>query len=560
MAKGATRFLLLALVCGTTTYVASVAAQVRVPDAGRIQEQLRAPEPPRTPAQPQIRIEPPRGDAKAVTAPFYVASFRVRGATVFPEAQLAALLGEPMRAMTLAEVQALAERITDHYRKHGYIVARAIIPPQDVRDGVVEVRVVEGRYDRIDIANASEISERRIRGTVAGVREDSVVHGPALERAVLLLSDLAGIQPKATLEPAAQPGYTNLLLEISQTRATEFDAVLDNAGSRFTGRTRFSAGAIFNSPLKIGDRASARVIASEKLLSARLAYEAPLGRGGLRAGVYGYGTWYELGEDFASLDASGDTRGAGALLSYPFIRSTDLNVRLQFGGEARALEDRIGAQGIVNEKAIRVLQWGAGGDFRDTLLGGGITAFHALVSDGRVDLRTPELLQGDESTAGTQGGFDKFLLAVQRLQHVTKNTRLAINYTAQIASTNLDSSEKFSVGGPGGVRAYPSGEAAGDDVMLVQAELRYTGISWQGGQLTPAFFVDFARSRINHHTWPGFTGTNDRYLSALGLGVEWTRTNQFFARGWFARKLGDEPATADTDSDSRVWLQGGVLF
>ena len=560
MAKGAKHFLLLALVCGTTGHVTPVGAQVPVPDAGRIQEQLRAPEPPRSPAQPQIRIEPPRGDAKPVTAPFHVRSFRVRGATVFREAQLAALLGEPMRAMTLAEVQALAERITEHYRKHGYIVARAIIPAQDVRDGVVEVRVVEGRYDRIDIANASEISERRVRATVAGVREDSVVHGPTLERAVLLLSDLAGVQPKATLEPAAQSGYTNLLLEISPTRATEFDAVLDNAGSRFTGRTRLSAGAILNSPLGIGDRMSARLIGSEKLLSARLGYEAPLGPAGLRAGVYGYGTWYELGEDFASLDASGDTRGAGASLSYPLIRSADLNVRLQLGGEARALEDRIGAQGIVNEKAIRVLQWGAGGDFRDSLLGGGLSAFHVTASHGKVELRTPDLLMGDDATAGTHGGFDKFLFAVQRLQHVTKNVRLAINYTAQIAATNLDSSEKFSVGGPGGVRAYPSGEAAGDDVMLIQAELRYTGISWLGGQLTPAIFVDFARSRINHHTWPGFTGKNDRYLSALGLGLEWTRTNQFFARGWFAHKLGDEPATADTDSDRRVWLQGGVLF
>ncbi len=559
MAKGATRLLLLALVCGTTGYAAPVAAQLPVPDAGRIQEQLRTPEPPRSPAPAQIRIEPPRGEAKRDTAPFYVASFRVRGATVFPEAQLAALLGQPMRAMTLAEVQALAERITEHYRKQGYIVTRAIIPAQDVRDGVVDVLVVEGRYERIDIANASEISEVRVRATVAGVREDAVVHGPTLERAVLLLSDLAGIQPKATLEPAAQPGYTNLSLEISPTRAAEFDAVLDNAGSRFTGRTRFSAGAIVNSPLKIGDRASARVIASEKLLSTRLGYEAPVGPPGMRASAYGYATWYELGEDFASLDASGDTHGAGAFLSYPFIRSGNLNLRMQLGGEARALEDRIGSASIVNEKAIRVLQWGGAGDFRDSALGGGITAFHGTASHGRVDLRTPDLLQSDAATAGTQGEFNKFVLALQRLQTVTRDLRLAINYTAQLAGDNLDTSEKFSVGGPGGVRAYPSGEAAGDDVSLIQAELRYQA-AWLGGQLVPSIFVDYARSRINHHTWPGFTGNNIRHLSAWGVGVEWTRTDQFFARGWYASKLGNEPATADTDSTSRVWLQAGVLF
>lgn len=551
---------LTALLCGGLG-LAPAAAQVPPPDAGRIQEQLRIPEPPRTPAAPQIRIEPPRGEAKVETPPFFVASFRVRAATVFSEEELLRVLGAPNRAMTLQEVQALVERITELYRSRGYIVARALIPAQDVRDGVVEVRVVEGRYERIDIANASEISEARIRGLLGGVREDAVVHGPTLERAVLLLSELAGIQPKATLEPGAQAGYTNLLLEIAPTRATEFDAGLDNGGSRFTGRYRLSAGAALNSPFKIGDRASARLITSgDRLLSVRLGYEAPLGSSGLRGNAYAYETPYELGEEFAALDASGSARGVGGALFYPLLRSSERNFRIQGGGEARKLEDRIGSFDIVNEKSVRVLQLGGGGDFRDAFVDGGITAFQALATLGRLSLNTAALAETDAATAGTQGDFYKILLSAQRLQRITAALRLTLSYTAQLAADNLDSSEKFSVGGPTGVRAYPPGEAAGDDVHFAQGELHYNAGSWLGGQLTPMLFLEHARSRINHRTWEGFTGNNIRTLSAFGVGAEWSRFGQFFARGWYAHKLGKEAATADTDRKSRIWLQAGVTF
>src|SRR5205085_6554691 len=196
--------------------------------------------------------------------------------------------------MTLAEVQKLADRITEAYKNRGYIVARALVPAQDVRGGVVTVQVVEGRYERIDINNASELSESRIRALLGNVREDAIVHGPTLERAVLLISDLAGIQPKATLEPGAQPGYTNLVLEITPTKTPDFDITLDNGGSLYTGRYRLNAGVTSNSPFNRGDRLSARVIYSGPgLQSIRFAYDAPVWLPGMRIAGYLSDTEYK---------------------------------------------------------------------------------------------------------------------------------------------------------------------------------------------------------------------------------------------------------------------------
>ena len=535
-------------------------AQVPPPDAGRIQEQLRVPEPPRKPAAPQIRIAPP-GEAKGDSAPFFVRSFRVTGATVFPEQRLAALLGEPQRPMRLAEVQALADRVTELYRTHGYIVARALIPAQDVRDGIVEVRVVEGRYQRIDISNASDISERRLRELLGNVREDALVHGPTLERAVLLISDLAGVQPKATLEAGTQPGFTNLILEVVPTAFAQYDVSVDNAGSRYTGRYRLSAGAALNSPLHIGDRLSVRALTSgSNLGSIQLSYDAPLGYTSLRAGGYVSDTEYKLGDVFSGLDASGSARSYGATLVYPAVRTADLNLRAQLVGERRELVDRLGAFGTKNNRSMQLVRWGGSGDARDGLLGGGLTAFQILLTQGTLALHSPDFATSDAATARTQGDFRKVSLAANRLQTLTDKLRLTLTYTGQLAADNLDSSEKFSVGGITGVRAYPPGEAAGDDVHLLQIELRYDAGSWRGGRLAPLLFLDHAQSHLNHRLWDGFNGKNVRHLSDFGVGTEWAIPGAWFVRGWYAHKLGGEAATAEPDRAARLWLQAGLLY
>lgn len=531
------------------------------PDAGRIQEQLRIPEPRRPAAPPAIRIEKPAPGPQAQTAPFRVERFRISGATAFSEPELLRLLGEPRRHLTLAQVQALVERVTRHYQDHGYVVARAFVPAQDVRNGVVEVAVLEGRYGRIEINNASEVSESRLRALLGGVRELSLVHGPTLERAVLLLSDMAGIEPKATLEPGEQTGLTNLILEVVPAAAYEADVTVDNAGSRFTGRNRLTAGLLRNSPLGIGDRLGGRIVVSDdRLFAVRLSYEAPLGASGLRGTAYLSHAAYELGDAFASLEQEGTASAAGVSLAYPVVRSTALNVRLLAGGEARDLEDDIGVLGVVNRKRVRVLQAGIAGDARDATLAGAVSGFQILLSAGHLDLRPPSLQQADAQTAGTEGGFTKLAFSANRVQALTQALRASLVYVGQHALHNLDSSEKLSIGGVAGVRAYPIGETPGDEAHIVQAEARYQAGGVLGGQLTPMVFADWAWSRLNHKTWAGFTGTNERTLKGYGFGAEWGIAGSMFMRGLYARRIGDEPATAEPDRKDRFWLQIGLLL
>ncbi len=348
----------------------SVLAQVP-PNSGRVEEQLRVPLAPPTIKPSEIRIEPPTADKKADSPPFHVAGFRVTGATVFTELQLLEVLGPAGRELTLAQVQERVDRLTNFYKHSGYVVARALVPAQDVRDGIVEIQVLEGRYGLIDIRNATDLREQRIRDLLGEIKEGALIYGPTLEERILLVSDLAGIKPKATLEPGQATGLSDLILEIGAGQVTEFSLTADNAGNRFTGKNRLSGVFVWNSPAGIGDRLSASAITSgDGLLSMRVAYDVPVGSSGLRAGPYVSRTTYLLGESFSSLDAHGTAATLGALLTLPVIRSSALNVRAVAAGESRRLEDVVGATNSVNRKRADVVQAGIGGDVRDDFLTG----------------------------------------------------------------------------------------------------------------------------------------------------------------------------------------------
>lgn len=538
----------------------TVLAQIP-PGAGRIEEELRVPLAPPVIKPLEIRIEPSAAEKKADSPPFHVAGFRVSGATVFTEPQLHEVLGPAGRELTLAQVQERADRMTNFYKQHGYVVARALVPAQDVRDGIVEIQVLEGRYGLIDIRNATDVSEHRIRDLLGEVKEGALIYGPTLEKRILLVSDLAGIRPKATLEPGQATGLSDLVLEIVAGQATEYSLTADNAGNRFTGKNRLSGVFVWNSPAGVGDRLAANAITSgEGLLSMRVAYDVPVGSSGLRAGPYISRTTYLLGESFRSLDAHGTAKTFGALLGFPLIRSSALNVRAVAAGEARRLEDVIGATDSTNRKRAELVQAGIGGDVRDDFLAGALTAFQGMLTIGKLKLDNPTFAAIDEAGPRTRGGYGKFVANVYRLQNLSEDWRLGASYTGQWASKNLDSSEKMSVGGLIGVRAYPLGEAPGDNVQLLQLELRHKGAQLGPGQISPYVFLDAARSRIFHDKFTSSAGKNVRDFAGYGPGAEWSLPGFGYVRCWYAFKGTSEPATSDTDRNRRFWFQAGIAL
>jgi hemolysin activation/secretion protein len=518
------------------------------------------PEPPRS--IPDIRVE--RGHEPASPGPpgakITVMSLHVTGATKFSEAELIAAAGfHPGAELDLAGLRAMAARISDFYNRHGYFVAQAYVPAQDITNGAVTITVIEGRYGKVGIDNQSHVSNGTVRGVLAGLNPGDPVYTAPLQRRLLLLSDLPGVAVKATLAPGAAEGTSDLTVGLTPTHRITGSVEADNSGNRYTGTYRGGGTINFNEPFGIGDVASLRYLTGGSGLNyLRGSYQAQLGDA--TVGVAYAHLGYRLGREFKSLHAHGTADVASVYASYPLIRTRDTNLRALVDLDYRRFKDDIDVTSSVAKRTATVGTIGLTGDHRDGFLGGGWTSFSLNWSYGDLRIRTGAVRAIDRLTARTAGGYSKLAFDLVRLQSLGGPLSLYGEARGQLASKNLDSSEKMELGGAYGVRAYPEGEAYGDQgyILTLEARLKLATLKAPiGGDIQAVAFVDHGSVRLDKHPWT--LGDNHRTLSAAGVGLNWAG-HGFAVRASYAFKLGNEHATSAPDHSGRFWFQVSKFF
>lgn len=533
-----------------------------IPGAGSQLRQLPPPPAPRQ-SQPEIRIE--QADAAPSSAQgaatVVVDQLLVTGNRVHSAAELVAVAGfTPGASVTLADLQAMAARITGHYRASGYFVARAYIPAQSVNNRVVTIAVSEGRYGDVNVRNASRLSDSVARGHLAGLDSGDPVTLDPLESRLLMLSDVPGVKVSSTLVPGTVPGTSDLIVDVVPGRPISGSVDADNAGNPYTGEGRVGATVNFNNPFGLGDVASLRVLTSGSgLMYGRVSYQLPVSRATVGAAYSRLE--YELGDQFEALGANGSAEVASLYGIVPLIRSRNSNLYAGLTFEDRSFEDRLDLVPSVTERDARVVTASLYGNRQDNIGGGGANAFYAALSWGSLDIRTPEARIADAATARTHGSYGKLWVNGSRLQRVTDMVSLSASVTAQLASKNLDPSEKFVLGGMDGIRAYPQGEAFGDQGYLaaLEARLLLAGLSSRvAGDVHLLGFVDTGSVTINKHPW--FDGDNTRRLSSAGVGAMWVDPGNFAVRTYYAGKLGSEDAISAPDKSGRFWIQAIKFF
>lgn len=533
----------------------------QLPGAGSQIQQL-PPTPVPQKAAPEIRIQ--QGTAPAKSAPsttkILVKSLQVTGSRVFSEAELLALTGfVPNTELTLAELQAMADRITDHYRKNGYFVARAYLPAQDVKDNALTIAVSEGQYGKIVLNNQTNLSDALVLKILGGVNSGDPITNDTLESRLLLLSDIPGVNIKSTLVPGDTPGSSDLVVDITPGKRVSGSVDVDNAGNRYTGEYRLGGTVNFNNLLGQGDVFSLRAITSGSGLNyGRASYQMQFGKA--TAGIAYSRLAYELGKEFAPLRANGTAEVASVYGSYPLIRSRNTNLNAGLNYDHRTFQDKVDVIPSVTDKKANVLTGSLSGNHRDDLGGGGISAFSLGLSAGNLDIKTPAALATDAASARTNGSYGKLAFSASRLQRVTDTLSLYAGINGQLASKNLDSSEKMVLGGMDGVRAYPQGEAFGDQGYLVNVEARLLLPKPESmpGQFHLIGFVDGGSVTINKNPWAA--GNNRRNLASYGVGLTWGDPGNFAIRAYYARKLGDSAAISAPDKSGRFWIQAVKYF
>jgi hemolysin activation/secretion protein len=537
-----------------------------LPNAGSELQQLQRERPKPLPPQGAENFEPPPPLTSVGGATVTVHEFRFAGNKQLSQRRLArAVAGFLNRPLDFNQLQNAAIAVAQAYRNAGWVV-RAYLPQQDVTNGTVTIQVIEATLGQVIVqAQGKRVSASRLERMVdAAQTPGKPLSADALDRALLLMSDLPGVSAGGRLNEGSGQGETNLAVQETDQHLASGYVSADNAGERFTGAARVTEQLSLNSLFGLGDRTDTLLLHTKGSDFESLGFSLPVGYSGWRVGVNASHLSYRIDTaDFASLDAHGSSTTGDLNVSYPIIRARMEN--LYFSVDLAGKHFDNDSNGVATSHYnVNSASASLYGNLFDSFGGGGENTADITFEEGLLDLAGSPNEAADFVTADTAGSFQKVSFSASRLQALTPHFGLFASITGQVADKNLDSSEKFYLGGANGVRAYPVNEGGGTDGGLLNLELR----DKLPANFTVTELFDWGAVLANKDdTFPHAPRPNTVELKGAGLSVGWVATFGLSLRATVSHRIGSnpDPTTTGTDQDgslimNRVWVQATMPF
>lgn len=517
--------------------------------AGSILQQIRpqaAPSP--SPAGPEVSIKREGGEKLPESAPILIKRIIITGNHKIDTGTLHGLVADSEgKELTLAQLNQLAARITGYYREHGYPLARAIVPAQTIHDGAVTIEVIEAGYGKIKLDNRSRVNDTLFKDALASLKSGATIEQQPMDQALLMLSDIPGVEVNATLMPGEKIGSSDLVVIAEPAPYLSGNLALDNYGNKYTGRDRLGATVSISNPLHHGDVLSFSGLSSGAGMNyGRASYDAMLNSMGTQLGGSVSALKYTLGSTLASINGHGTAQVLSVWAKQPFIRSREVNLYGQLEYDNSRLKDHIDASSIMTDRHLDNWTANFSGDSRKT---DSANTWSLSLTSGRLGFDSNAAQLVDAATAKTEGIFFKWNLNLSRLQSLGGRNALYAALSAQGANSNLDASQKMVAGGPYTVRAYNIGALSGDAGYLGTVELRHhLSDNWQ-----VVAFLDSEHVIVNRTTW--IAGSNSATLSGAGLGANWAGLEQWSVKAYAATRIGTASTLVAASSSSRLWVQ-----
>lgn len=424
--------------------------------------------------------------------------------------ELVDLIGEldGRRGISVFDLEAVAREVQDEIRATGMLLAQVVVPPQTVRNGVVELRVYPGKLGQVEVVNNEIYKAPGLTQAFTDVAGQTV-RVEEIEERLRMVNDLGGLDISGVFVPGRNPGETQLDLNVSNERRWSAFTRLDNHGADVTGRTRGLIGATIYDPTGAADQLAFQFLQSEgpnevTLYNAR--YQRP---------VLGLRNFVELGasrNEFAIGDGlqriEGDTRNYDVLFGTHWLRSRERNLsqtvhvtykdsQLDLGGAADR-DQKILEAGTTVRYDMLVPDW--------RMIVDGSTGFRAgSITSGRIEgqaLPAPE--------TGTFSGQDKQFYLFTQTARLYKLFELPIpfspgwesqhsllfRFNSQYSEQFLPAVNRMSLGGAEAVR-----NLLADDLSVDKGAFASLQLYWELPEALD-FEMGFANQRFSEFFRP----------------------------------------------------------
>ncbi len=560
----------IALAVLSICYVFPAFAQV---DAGALQQQLQREverERQQIPPESLIKKQPTPSKPQSGVQAIEVSSFKVTGITLITQEQAQEVL-KPFgnRKLTFDQIKEAGAAVANLYTQMGR-VAQATIPPQDVVNGQILIKIIEGKVGDV-IIELDKTSPSRLKSEViqkfiyANNAPGSFIDLNGLERSLAILNETPGNEVSGELSQGSQEESSNIQVNAKDTGLFAGRVDVSNYGASNTGVGQLTGSLSLNNPTGNGDQANLDVIGSEGSVFGQFKYGMPVGYDGWRLAAGVSALDYKSLSSFSSTITQGTAQTYGIYSTYALERKARSNKTVIINFENKNYNNLTSGTQTSNYQ-INDLSFGVNGNqfWDQSYLNWGATA-----TAGHLSINNTTQANNDSNGAATQGYFGKLALNGSVTQPLPmERTNLLASIYGQLANKNLNSAEQFYLGGPYGVRAYPVAQGGGSQGAIASVELSHT----YPNQLQLGAFFDAGVVQQYKTTYPGWQGQtnagNTYPLYATGLLAKYQYEKVQLSAA-LAFRLGNNPLYNQSGQQLNVnnqynatqaWIKGSFYF
>ncbi len=438
------------------------------------------------PAQPAPGVSTPRPQARpsgAGGATITVQRFEFEGNTQFDDARLAALLtGYLNQPVNLLDLYDAADHVAQFYADHGYALASVNVPPQKVSGGTILLQVAEGRVGDISVVNGRWYQPDHIKSYLGSFSSGEPYRSEPLQEALRVINTLPGLTAKATVRPGGEDGTSDVQIDVAE-RHFEGGLSLDNYGRESIGEFRSTGYLVVNNPTRVADQLKVvGLISEDSLLKyGHVDYSVPLNHAGTRVRL-GY-SHAEFSVDDSPVD--GKSRYGEVMLDHPLLADGRQQLTGSIG-VSRSLSNADFSGIVFSQTSITLLETALA--YSRTHDSGAVTQVSTALSSNFQKQEIADFANGDVD--GKQR--IKWELDLQHLMRLTTAFQLYLRLNGVYSPDPLSDPEKYSLGGPYSIRAFPASEIRGDSGFFETVELRHRR-NLGSATLVTRLFVDGGR-------------------------------------------------------------------
>jgi len=493
-----------------------------------------------------------------------IKKINVTGFTVLTEKEINNLTSPfENKELTLSEMQKVANLITDSYRQKGYINSLAYLPPQDVKQGVLEIKIVEVTVGEIQIKGNRYFKSSLLREKIP-LKKGELFNYNVLRKGLTEINKQPDRNARAVLAPGKEPGTTDIVLEVKDHLPIHAGLSFDNFGSRYIDNYRYGVNFTHNNLLGFDDKLNFQfqLGQSDRYYLESLNYVLPVGKS-WEVGASALLSQVKMGKELEDSDVGGKSKIYSLFANNALINKENFDLNLNFGFDYKDIINS--SQGAVtSHDRLRIAKLGFDTDMADQ--------FGRTLFTYEFDVGIPNIMGGmaakdsDSSAPGAGGKFVKNTINFLRLQNLPFSTNLLWKNQVQLTPYNLPSIEQFQIGGIANVRGYAPAEAVGDSGFSTTFEWslpvypipKQIKVPFSKAKLYDALrvamFYDLASSHLRQ---PAAGAKKNTTLSSVGCGVRFNLPEDFSLRldlGWPLDKT-------PSDSDHlHTWIQVSKNF